>query len=108
MTKLGLTINESKTSLKDARRERFVFLGYSFGPHNPYKFKPGVRLYMSANPSKKSVQRLKAKVGELLGCVLHSPQEKSTWAPAQFRWRLRNSRILRVASVAASSLYSSQ
>jgi RNA-directed DNA polymerase len=28
MTKLGLTINESKTSLKDARREHFTFLGY--------------------------------------------------------------------------------
>ena len=66
MTKLGLTINENKTSLKDARRERFDFLGYSFGPHHPYKSKPGVRLHMSASPSKKSVQRLKAKVGELL------------------------------------------
>jgi len=29
-------------------------------------------------------------------------------AHRQFTWRLRNSRILRVASVAASSLYSSQ
>jgi RNA-directed DNA polymerase len=33
MTKLGLTINEAKTSLKDARKERFDFLGYSFGLH---------------------------------------------------------------------------
>jgi len=66
MTKLGLTINESKTSLKDARRERFAFLGYSFGPHYPYKRKPGVRLDMSASPSKKSVQQLKDKVGKLL------------------------------------------
>jgi len=33
MTKLGLTLNEAKTSLRDARRERFTFLGYSFGPH---------------------------------------------------------------------------
>jgi RNA-directed DNA polymerase len=64
MTRLGLTINESKTSLKDARRERFDFLGYSFGPHYPYN--SGVRQQMSASPSKKSVQRLKAKVGELL------------------------------------------
>jgi len=64
MTKLGLTINESKTSLKDARRERFTFLGYAFGPHYPYN--SGVRQYMSASPSKKSVQRLKAKVRELL------------------------------------------
>jgi len=28
MTKLGLTLNEAKTSLKDARKERFNFLGY--------------------------------------------------------------------------------
>jgi hypothetical protein len=27
MTPLGLTINDTKTSLKDARRERFDFLG---------------------------------------------------------------------------------
>jgi hypothetical protein len=32
MTRIGLTINEAKTSLKDACRERFDFLGYSFGP----------------------------------------------------------------------------
>jgi hypothetical protein len=35
-------------------------------------------------------------------------QEKSILAHSQFRWRLRNSRILRLASAAASSLYSSQ
>src|SRR6202035_4148198 len=34
MTKLGLTLNEAKTSLKDAREERFEFLGYSLGPHH--------------------------------------------------------------------------
>ena len=32
MTRLGLTLNEAKTSLKDARRESFDFLGYTFGP----------------------------------------------------------------------------
>ena len=64
ITKLGLTINEAKTSLRDARQERFDFLGYSFGPHYPYN--SGVRRCMSASPSKKSVQRLKTKVRELL------------------------------------------
>src|SRR5260370_31530148 len=29
MTRLGLTLNEAKTSLRDARQERFTFLGYS-------------------------------------------------------------------------------
>src|SRR5467141_2624478 len=52
MTKLGLTLNEAKTSLKDARKERFDFLGYTFGPE--YHRKRGYR-YLSASPSKKSV-----------------------------------------------------
>jgi RNA-directed DNA polymerase len=64
MTKLGLTLNEEKTSLRDARQERFTFLGYSFGPHYPYNSR--VRMHMGASPSKQSVQRLKAKVRELL------------------------------------------
>jgi RNA-directed DNA polymerase len=64
MTKLGLTINEAKTSLKNARQERFDFLGYSFGPHHPYN--SGVRMCISASPSKRSVQRLKTSVRELL------------------------------------------
>src|SRR5215467_5275886 len=64
MTKLGLSLNEDKTSLKDARQERFTFLGYSFGPH--YPFKSRARLWISASPSKKSVQRLKTNVRELL------------------------------------------
>jgi hypothetical protein len=33
MTKLGLTLNEAKTAVRDACREPFDFLGYSFGPH---------------------------------------------------------------------------
>lgn len=37
MTKLGLTVNEAKTSVRDARRERFDFLGYTFGPHHFWK-----------------------------------------------------------------------
>ena len=32
MTKLGLTLNEAKTSVKNARQESFDFLGYTFGP----------------------------------------------------------------------------
>src|SRR5579862_640075 len=33
MTRIGLTLNEAKTSIKQARSERFDFLGYTFGPH---------------------------------------------------------------------------
>jgi RNA-directed DNA polymerase len=63
MTRLGLSLNEAKTSLKDALQERFDFLGYSFGPH---RYKANGKWYLSASPSKKSVQRLKTKVGNLL------------------------------------------
>ncbi|MGH8490272.1 MAG: group II intron reverse transcriptase/maturase [Gammaproteobacteria bacterium] len=63
MTRLGLTINEAKTSLRNARQERFNFLGYSFGPH---WFKANGKWYLGASPSKKSVQRLKTKVRDLL------------------------------------------
>jgi RNA-directed DNA polymerase len=63
MTKLGLTLNEVKTKLKEARKEHFDFLGYSFGPY--YHRKDGYR-YLGASPSNKSVRRLTTKVGELL------------------------------------------
>ena len=63
MTKLGLTINEAKTSLRNARQERFDFLGYSFGAH---LFEANGKWYLGASPSKKSVQRLKTTVGDLL------------------------------------------
>jgi RNA-directed DNA polymerase len=49
--------------MRDARREHFDFLGYSFGPH--YYRKDG-HWYLGASPSQNSVQRLKAKVGEIL------------------------------------------
>ena len=83
MTKLGLTLNEAKTSVKDARREGFGFLGYTLGPrHLPN----GGRWYLGASPSKKSVQRIKTKVGELL-----TPGNKGAWEEV----RARLNRILR-------------
>jgi RNA-directed DNA polymerase len=63
MTKLGLALNETKTQLRDARCERFDFLGYSFGPHY---HKQKRYWYRGASPSKKSISRLKAKVDDLL------------------------------------------
>jgi RNA-directed DNA polymerase len=63
MTRLGLTLNEAKTALRDARRERFDFLGYAFGPH---RYRKDGHWYLGASPSKRSVQRLKDKVGQLL------------------------------------------
>lgn len=70
MTRLGLTLNEAKTKLKDVRKERFDFLGYTFGPE--YHRKKGYQ-YLSASPSRKSVQRLKSKVNELLGAGNKDP-----------------------------------
>jgi RNA-directed DNA polymerase len=61
MTRLWLTLNEVKTSLRNARQERFDFLGDSFGPHCR---KANGKLYLSASPSKKSVRRFKTKVSE--------------------------------------------
>jgi RNA-directed DNA polymerase len=63
MTRLGLTVNENKTSLRNARQERFDFLGYSFGSH---RYKANGLWYLSASPSKKSMQRFKTNVGNLL------------------------------------------
>ena len=63
MTRIGLTLNEVKTSIKQARRERFDFLGYTFGPH---RLRKDGHVYLGASPSKKSVSRLRQKVGDLL------------------------------------------
>jgi RNA-directed DNA polymerase len=71
MTKLGLTINEAKTSLKDARKERFDFLGYSFGL---YRFKKNGKWYLGAGPSKKSVQRVKSTIRGIL-----VPSNNGSW-----------------------------
>jgi RNA-directed DNA polymerase len=63
MTRLGLTLNEAKTKLRDARRERFEFLGYSFGPHRHWR---DGSLQVGASPSAKSVARLRQNVREYL------------------------------------------
>jgi RNA-directed DNA polymerase len=62
MTRIGLTVNETKTKLREATTERFDFLGYSFGP---YWDQQTGRRYLGAGPSPKSRQRLKAKVHAL-------------------------------------------
>jgi RNA-directed DNA polymerase len=71
MKRLGLTVNEAKTNVRQARRERFDFLGYTFGPHC---WRKTGHWYLGASPSKKSVARLKDKVGALL-----VPGNTGTW-----------------------------
>jgi RNA-directed DNA polymerase len=63
MTRLGLTLNRTKTRLCDARTDRFDFLGYSFGLH---RIRQDGRRYIGASPSNQSVQRLKEKVSAIL------------------------------------------
>ena len=71
MTRLGLSLNEAKTSVRNARDERFDFLGYTFGPHRSTM--DGQR-YMGASPSRRSIQRVKVKVAEIL-----TPGNQDPW-----------------------------
>jgi RNA-directed DNA polymerase len=71
MTRIGLTLNEAKTSIKAACREQFDFLGYTFGPH---RYRKDGHWYLGASPSKKSVQRIRQHVGDLL-----KPSNVGTW-----------------------------
>lgn len=77
ITRLGLTLNEAKTSIKQARKECFNFLGYTFGPHC---YKKDGSLYTGASPSKKSVARIQQKVGDLL-----TPNNVGTWPEVRDR-----------------------
>ena len=83
MTRLGLTLNEAKTKLRDGRRESFDFLGYTFGPQH---YRKDGHWYLGASPSKKSVARLRQKVNAVL-----VPGNKGTWPEV----RDRLNRILR-------------
>ena len=73
MTRLGLTLNEAKTSIKDGRREPFHFLGYTFGPH---RYRKDGHWYLGASPSKKSVNRMKQAVADLLAGHQQTPWEE--------------------------------
>jgi len=72
MACLGLTLNEAKTQLKEARRESFDFLGYTFGR---MRYRKNGREYLGARPSAKSVARMRRKVNEIL-----TSGNKEPWA----------------------------
>jgi RNA-directed DNA polymerase len=55
MTKLKLTVNETKTQVAKLPEEKFDFLGYTFG--RCYSTKTG-RAYLGTVPSKKRVKRI--------------------------------------------------
>ena len=77
MARLGLAVNEAKTGVRQARHERFDFLGYTFGPHH---YRKDGHWYLGASPSPKSVARLKDKVGTLL-----VPGNKGAWPEVRDR-----------------------
>lgn len=63
LDRLDLTLNEQKTSVKDAREEHFDFLGYSFGP---YRYWRTGSTYLGASPSRTSLKRLKERIRGVL------------------------------------------
>jgi hypothetical protein len=64
MTKLKLTVNETKTRVCKLPEEKFDFLGYTFG--QCYSPKTG-RAYLGTVPSQKRVKRVCETIGELTG-----------------------------------------
>ena len=62
-TRIGLTLNETKTRVREGRREPFNFLGHTFGPET--RRRDG-HWHLSAKPSRKAIDRLKEKARTLL------------------------------------------
>jgi len=62
MMRLKLTVNEGKTHLCQLPRERFDFLGYTFG--RCYSRKDG-HAYIGTRPSQKSIKRMVASISEV-------------------------------------------
>jgi len=77
MEQIGLSLNMDKTSLKDARKEHFDFLGYTFGL---MCYTKEGKWSLGAKPSRISVKRLKGKVRNLL-----RPCEKGPWPEVRDR-----------------------
>src|SRR5436309_10846936 len=77
MGRIGLTLNEQKTSIRDAWKEDVNFLGYTFGPRYSWG---NAKPYLAARPSKKSIRRLTTGVTEML-----QPREKGPWAEVRQR-----------------------
>jgi RNA-directed DNA polymerase len=64
LTRIGLTLNTTKTRICHAWQEPFDFLGYSFGVQ--YRFGSG-QPYLAAYPSEKSVRRIKETLQRMVG-----------------------------------------
>ena len=64
MSRLKLTVNETKTRVCYLPEEKFDFLGYTFG--RCYSFKTG-RAYLGTTPSRKRVQRICRAISDETG-----------------------------------------
>jgi RNA-directed DNA polymerase len=64
MSKLKLTVNDSKTRVCSVPEEKFDFLGYTFG--RCYSPKTG-RAYLGTVPARKRVQRICGEIREMTG-----------------------------------------
>jgi group II intron reverse transcriptase/maturase len=62
MTKLKLTVNEEKTHLCELPRERFDFLGYTFG--RCHSAQDG-HAYIGTRPSQKSIKKMVSSISEV-------------------------------------------
>jgi RNA-directed DNA polymerase len=71
MRAIGLTLNESKTSIRNARQQRFNFLGYSFGPE---RYRKDGHWYLAAQPSRKAIEQLQRRLADVLG-----PGNQNPW-----------------------------
>ena len=59
---LGLTLNEEKTRIVDARQESFNFLGFSIGMKRGQKTG---RMYPHTEPSKKALKHIRSEIKQL-------------------------------------------
>lgn len=74
MGKLKLTVNETKTHLRQVPEETFDFLGYTFG--RCYSWKDG-RAYIGTKPSKKRIVRICEAISAMTG------RDQTLRAPAE-------------------------
>jgi RNA-directed DNA polymerase len=72
MGAIGLTLNETKTTVCNAREQSFDFLGYTFGPE---RYRKDGHWYLAAKPSKKSVKRIKERISAWLRPGNQRPRE---------------------------------
>ena len=72
MGAIGLTLNEAKTCIRDARSERFDFLGYTFGIEY---FRKDGHTYLAAKPSRKSIRKVQQSIRAVL-----RPGDQRPWS----------------------------